>query len=146
MDNRTWILVADASQAKIYSAHKASLFSGDGKKLTLVSTQDHPAGRLTDQDLVTDRQGKFGSGTFVEPTDPKKHEEEVFAMSLVKTLHKGHGEGQFKELIFIAPATLMGMINKHLPNDLKKLVQISIEKDYTRCTENEIVKHLQPHL
>jgi len=144
MDNKTWILVANASQAKIYSTHKASLFNGNGKKLKLISTHEHPQSRLTDQELVTDRQGKFGNGTFVEHTDPKRHEEEVFAIELSRILSKGHEQGHYHELIFIAPAAFMGMIKKHLSHE--KLIQLALQKDYTRFNENEIVELLQPHL
>lgn len=146
MNNKTWILVADASKARIFSTHKASLFNGDGKKISLVSEHEHPESRKRDREIASDRQGKFGSGTFVEPTDPKVHEEEVFAIELAKKLDKARSENHYHELIFIAPASFMGMLNKHLSPQLAKLINLSIEKDYTRFNENELVTHLQEYL
>lgn len=144
--NTTWILVADASKARIFSTHKAALFNGNGKNLQLINEYEHQESRKKDQDLVTDRQGKFGSGTFVETTDPKHHEEERFAVELTKTLAKAHNENRYHELIFIAPATFMGMLNKHISNELNKLVNLTIEKDYTSFNEQELVTRLQDYL
>lgn len=146
MNNSTWILVADSSKARIFSTHKASLFNGDGKKLKLVSEHEHPESRKKDIDLISDRQGKFGSGTFVEATDPKHHQEELFAVELTKTLTKGHGENRFQELICIAPAAFMGLLNKHMSHEVAKNANLKIEKDYTTFTEQELVKHLQDYL
>lgn len=144
--NTTWIVVADASTAKIYSAHKASLFNGDGKKLALVSEHEHPESRMTDSELASDKQGRFGLATFVESTDPHEHEEERFAIELAKKLEKSFGENHFHELVFIAPAQFMGKLNKHLSHSVSKLVNLTIEKNYTRYDENELVMRLQEYL
>lgn len=146
MQNTTWIVVADASKAKIYSAHKASLFNGNGQKLALVSEHEHPESRKLDTALASDKQGKFGLATFVEASDPHKYEEERFAMELAKKLIKDRSENLFHDLIFIAPATFIGMLNKHLPDPLTKLVNLTIEKNYTRFDENELVLRLQEYL
>lgn len=144
MNNKTWILVADSTQAKIYSTQKASLF-GNGVKLELISEHEHPDSRKHERDLVTDKPGRFDKAVFDQP-DAQRHEEEVFATELAKTIAKGHSDNHFQELIFIAPAAFMGMLHKHLPHPLSKLVNLTIEKDYTHCNENELVLHLQQHL
>lgn len=148
MDNTTWILVADSCEAKIFKAIKTRLFDNksDGKDLTLVSEHNHPDGRKKDQELTSDRQGNFGSGTFVEATDPKRHENDVFAQQLAKVLTHGHGENSFHDLIVIAPPAFMGMINKHLSHEVKKRIYKEIEKDYTRTTTKELVTHLRDFL
>lgn len=147
MNTRTWILVADASRARIFSVpHKASLFKGTGKELELVDELEHQESREMDSELVSDKPGKFGKAMFIEPTDPKKHEEDIFALQLARILSKAHIENHYHELIFIAPPGFMGMLNKHLTDDLKKCVDLKIEKDYTRLNEKDIVKHLQDYL
>jgi protein required for attachment to host cells len=110
----------------------------------LISEHEHPASRKRDRDLVTDKQGKFGSGTFEEQTDPKRHEEETFAIELARDLTKAHEN--YQELILIASPVFMGLIHKHLPNTVSKLVTLTIEKDYTYCTKAEIAAHLQKYL
>jgi len=146
MNNITWILVADAANARIFSTHKASLFNGDGKTLTLVDTYEHSASRKLDSELVSDKQGRFGHATFSERTDPHKHEEDVFALELAKHLIKAHAENEYQELIFIAPPTFMGMLNKHITSQLNKIVSLKVEKNYTQCNAHEITERLQEHL
>lgn len=148
MDNTTWILVADACQAKIFKAIKAKLFDvkADGKDLTLVSEHTHEACLKRDQDLVTDKQGKFGNATFVERTDPKRHENEVFAQEIARVLSSAHNQHNYRDLILIAPPAFIGMINKHLTHEVKKVVSKEIEKDYTRANIKELVSHLRDNL
>lgn len=146
MNNMTWIVVADAGSARIFSTHKASLFNGDGKTLTLIDFVDHLKSRKLDQELVTDKQGRFGNATFSEKTDPHKHEADVFALELARKLTQGLDDNQFKELIFIAPPHFMGLLKKHTSSTAQKLIGLTVEKDYTHCNEHELVKHLQEYL
>lgn len=148
MDNLTWILVADSTKAKIYGIHKARLIAnvGNGKDLQMMSEHTHPESRKLDQELVSDRQGKFGKGTFVEHTDPKRHLEEMFAIELARVLEKARSENKFHDIILIAPSVFMGLLNKHLHHETSKLVSLKIEKDYTGETEKTLVAHLADHL
>ena len=146
MDNLTWVLVADAARAVIFRAHKAKLFDGDGNALTFINRLEHPESRLRDQDLVSDKQGRFGNATFSEPTDPKKHQEDIFAAEIAKILQQGHYEKKYAELIFVAPVPFMGMVDNHLTKDILNLICLRVEKDFTLNTQEEIVKHLQIYL
>lgn len=148
MDHTTWILVADTCKAKIFKTIKAKLFNGSasGKDLTLINEYNHDASSKRDQDLVSDRQGKFGTGTFVEHTDPKRHENDIFAAELAKTLSHEHNLNHYQDLILIAPPAFIGMIHKHLSHEVKKLVSKEIEKDYTRSSNGDLVEHLKNYL
>lgn len=146
MNNLTWIVVACASEAVIYSAFKTNLFKGDAKKITFVSRHHHDASRKKDSELTSDKYGRFNSGTFTEQTDPKRHEEDLFALELARLLTKAHDEKLFRESIIIAPAAFMGMLNRHMPREVDQLAYLKIEKDYTRFTEQELLDHLQEYL
>lgn len=147
MDNQTWIVVADAAKARIFSALKARLFKNSGaKELTLISEHAHADSLKTDSELQSDRQGQFGSGTFEKETDPKRHEEDVFALELARVLTQAHNKNKFHDLIIIAPPTFMGLINKHLSHETQKKVSIRIEKDYTRHNEEQLVTQIQGYL
>jgi protein required for attachment to host cells len=148
MNHITWVLVADTCKAKIFKTIKARLFNpdADGKDLTLVHEYTHPEGRKRDQDLVSDKSGAFGASNFTEATDPKRHENERFAAELTKALSLAHNENNYQDLILIAPPAFMGMINKNLAHEVKKLVCQSIEKDYTRYDTKELAKHLRDYL
>lgn len=147
MDTKTWIVVADSSEARVFSIpHKAALFNGDGKNLSMVSEHTHADSHKKDSDLMSDKQGKFFAATFQPDTDPHEHEEDVFALEMARVLAKGHYDTHFGELILIAPPKFMGRLCHHFPHELHKVINMKIEKDYTKLNEHEIVKRLQEFL
>ena len=69
----TWILVANASIARLYANH------GPKKGLQLMKEMSHPESREKVSNLVSDRPGHNpgsgnGHGSFVPAADPKQHE------------------------------------------------------------------------
>jgi protein required for attachment to host cells len=149
MDQLTWVLVADASAAKIYGIHKTRLLNQDQprkEELKLLSEHTHAESRKKESELVSDKQGYYGSGNFCERTDPKKHEEDRFALELAKILNHGHSTNSYRDLILIAPPAFMGMLNQHLTDTVKNTVSLTIEKDYMHEKENELVKQLTRYL
>ena len=73
----TWILVADNTRARFFTADTPS------SALEEIDALIHPEGRLYDRDLTTDLPGRIKSSdevghAFEQPTDPKKHESEHF--------------------------------------------------------------------
>lgn len=147
MKTKTWILVADSGKARIYNTVKPRLFvKPNSKNLELVDEYVHTESRKKDSELVTDKQGHFGSGTFEEPTDPHRHVEDVFALELARILQHAQHEKKFHDLILIAPPTFMGMLNKHIPHTTAKLISTRIEKDYTYYDEQQLTTYLQEYL
>ena len=146
----TWVLVANAAQASLYQSPKAKLFNNPDK-LTLVDNYIHPESRLSGAELKTDRAGNYKSGTsghgsFVEQSNPREHEADVFAKDLAVLLNKGRVDNSFQDLILIAPASFCGMINKHLDCHVQELVSSNIHKDFTKFEDKELIKHIQTHL
>lgn len=148
MNHITWVVVSDSCHAKVYSTIKARLFAEkpSDKSLTLIHELIHPEAKLRDQDLVSDKQGQFFNATFSEPTDPKRHENEKFALEISKLLTIGRNENSFHDLILISPPALMGMLKKQLTDHVKQMVSITIEKDYIHQDIKKLIKHLQEHL
>ena len=80
--SRTWILVAESSRAKLYEA--------DGNLAPLSELEDlvHPAGRMHEGDLVSDRAGNdggsIGQGRHVidDKTSAREQEKLEFARQL----------------------------------------------------------------
>ena len=142
----TWLLLADASKAKIYSLHKARLFHqpNNTDNLKLLHEYAHNESRMKNHDLVADRLGEFGSGTFVEASSPKVHEAELFANQLIAALQVGRN--QYRDLIIVASPMFMGLLNKHMPTEIKKLITQKIEKDYTQQNGHELLESLLIHL
>ena len=138
----TWILVANASQAKLYAN------TGPKKGLTLVKALQHPESREKAADLVSDRPGHMqsagnGHGARQPRTDPKTNEARHFAQELARELNHGRTSGQAGRFILVAPPAFMGLINEKLDGPTAGLVTDRFEKDYTKSGEKELVGHLE---
>jgi protein required for attachment to host cells len=138
----TWILIANASSARIFANQ------GPKKGLQLVKQLDHPESREKASELVSDRPGHNqghgnGHGSFVPNTDPKHNEADRFALELSKELDHGRGANSYERLILVASSPFIGLLNGRLSSHVRALVSETIEKDYTKATEKELGGHLE---
>jgi len=136
----TWIMVANASQAKLFANH------GPKKGLQLIKELMHPESREKTSNLVSDRSGANsgpGHGAFIQATDPKHHEAERFAQEVARELDDGRVRNAYDRLILVASAPFMGLVNGCLPGQVRSKVSESIDKDYTRLPMKELTGHLE---
>ena len=136
----TWIMVANASQAKLFANH------GPKQGLQLVKELLHPESREKTSNLVSDRSGSNsgpGHGAFIQATDPKHHEAERFAQEVARELDEGRVKNAYDRLILVASAPFMGLVNNCLPGQVRSKVSESIDKDYTRLPVKELAGHLE---
>lgn len=138
---KAWILVANASKAKIFTANKLKFLTGK-EKLEVVQELAHPASRKKTLEITSDKLGHYKDGSFVELTDPKKHEAENFAREIVGALEAARVANKFDELILVVPPQFRGMMNKYLRTPLEQMISKVIEKDYTKDAQKELEKHL----
>jgi protein required for attachment to host cells len=139
----TWIMVANASQAKVFANH------GPNKGLQFVKELLHPESREKTSNLVSDRSGSHtgtGHGAFVQATDPKHHEAERFAQEVSRELDDGRMNNAYDRLILVASAPFMGLVNSRLPELVRSRLSESIDKDYTRLPVKELAGHLQEYV
>ena len=137
----TWILVANASLAKLY----ANL--GPNKGLTLVRELIHPESRQKNGELVSDRSGAMGAagsggGSMQPQTLPKQHEAKVFAQEIAQALYQGRTTNAFKRAILVAPPAFMGLLNAVIDGPTAQLITDRFEKDYTKTPETELGERL----
>jgi protein required for attachment to host cells len=138
----TWILVSNASTARLYAKES-------GKRgLTMVKTFEHPESREKASELVSDQPGHYmgqgkGRGAFVE-ANPKEVEMERFALELAKELEAGRTHQAYGRLILVASPHFMGLLKARLSSHVLDLVSDTVEKDYSHDTEKELIKHLEP--
>jgi protein required for attachment to host cells len=140
MARPTWILIANSSCARILSN------SGPKKGLELVSEMNHPQSREKRMDLTSDKPGRVdnkGHGAFVQQTDPKKNEADHFALEVAKVLEQGRVNNDYERLILVASNPFMGLLKNRLDSHVMASVSETIEKDYTKASEKELVSHLQ---
>lgn len=136
----TWIMVANASQAKLFAKH------GPKKGLQLIKELIHPESREKTSNLVSDRSGANsgpGHGAFIQATDPKHHEAERFAQEVARELDDGRVNNAYDRLVLVASAPFMGLVNACLPGQVRSKVSKSIDKDYTRLPVKELTGHLE---
>ncbi len=139
----TWILVADTTHARVFTAATPSSALEEIEDLT------HTAGRLHDRELTTDLPGKIksadnGGHAYEQPTDPKKHEADTFALQVVQHLEAAHNANKFKQLLIVAEPSFLGLLRKHLPEQIKNLVSLELDKNVTNQSAADIRGHL-PH-
>lgn len=142
----TWVVVADHTRARFFQIDSSSA------PLQEIDTLVHEEGRLHDRDITTDLPGRVknpggqGGHAFEQPTDPKKHEAEVFATKIVRTLEHAHNTNRFDQLIVIADPSMLGLIRQHMPNHLNTHINLELDKNLAGMSADEIRTHLPEFL
>jgi protein required for attachment to host cells len=138
----TWVLVADSSRAKLFSADKALA------PLQEIEHFSHPAGRAKNQDLTSDRQGRSSDNLRMMDydVDPKRQEAIIFAKQLTAHLRSGRHRGSFQKLYIAAAPTFLGILRDKLDPQTAQLVAAEVNKDLTQLDAAEIRRHLPERL
>lgn len=138
----TWVMVANASQAKFFSN------TGPQRGLQLIKELAHPESREKTSNLVSDRSGSgsrigSGHGAFTQATNPKHHEAERFAQEVTRELEHGLAKNAYDRLILVASAPFVGLVNHRLPGQVRSRLSESIDKDYTRLPATELTEQIR---
>ena len=142
--NRTWIVVADGSEVRI--------FLHDHAKSCL---QQLPAGEFHDfapptRELVTDNlprvQESVGPTRHgIEPrSDPHRQHKERFTASVVHHLDKERDA--FDHLVVVAPGPAMSVFRKTYTPSLKQRLQHELVRDYVHQTSDYIYEQIHEFL
>lgn len=130
MQQTMWIVLADASSARIFTREKGN------HHLHLVQEFNHPESRKKASELVSDGSGRYkssatlGGGAYSSRTDPKTVEAEHFAIELVDSLREAHQSKKFNSLVLVMPPHFQSLVKNHL-QPLNGTVHKIITKDYT---------------
>jgi len=139
----TWILVANASKAFLYSSE--NLYTGD---LQLVEELRHPESREKGVDLITDGPGGYatdhGARSAYEKSRPKEDEAEIFAIKLASLLKDGNYNHDYEQLVLVVTSHFYGLMKKHMDFVVDEFVHI--DKDYTQLTQRELIERLHEHI
>jgi len=128
----TWVLVCDASRAKIFLATRRE---DDWKLLEDIK---HPAGRETSQELhPSSPPGRMQVSRSVgarrssmEPhTTPKDAEVERFAKHLASRLDAAIGQHLMDDFVLVAPPHLLGVLRQSFAPETVKHLKNSVDKD-----------------
>lgn len=138
----TWILVAQRTGATIYQSR------GIGAPLSLITSIEHPRGRLKAGQLESDRPGRaydrIGGGrhslSSEEPSpDRVAHE---FALRLIERVDHARTQRAFERLVLIAPPKLLGSLRSALPDALRALLVATLPKDLQHSHAEEVSEQL----
>jgi protein required for attachment to host cells len=139
---KTWIVVADGSQARFLEYHQRTglLKPVDGMTFQHSRTPSHELG--TDrQPRVFESVGSARHG--VEPRiDLHDQQELQFLQSIAETLAVCEKEERFEKLILIAPATALGQLRKTLSPAMKKKITGEMSHDYCNQTNDYVLKRV----
>ena len=140
----TWVLVADNSRARIFSADKPA------SPLQEIRDFTHPEARLHEGDLVTDKSGRDrgAAGAHGVGSDQAHKQDgvEKFAAQVCGELDAARGNGEFRKLYVVAAPAFLGMLRKHQTNPLKQLVVGEVDKNLATQDPASIRKHLPEYL
>jgi protein required for attachment to host cells len=144
MDN-TWVLVANASRAHLYATERI------GEKMTCLKDFTHMESRAKGSTLASDRPGHYqskgsGRGSMGDPADPKYYEANRFAGVLASELNAGRKANDFRRLVLVAGSHFHGLLNAHLNEHTRAMVENYIHKDFTDCTERELSSRLKKNI
>ena len=141
----SWVIVADASRARIFAADK------NLSNLSELATFAHPESRLHEQELTSDLPGRSfdtqgeGRHAMGQKHDPKQHEAQQFAQQIAEHLDNSRKQNKYDRLVIISSPAMLGLLRDNLTNETKELVTDEINKDLTQHSIADIQQHLPTH-
>lgn len=125
-----WVIVADESQATIYTRETIR------GSLREISTLKNESARKKIGDLISDRGGRSfdskGSGRHTmtrEKTDPKKQAAIMFARRIVDRIAKAKHDGTCRDFALIAAPRFLGLLRDALETAGNIAPYLTIDKD-----------------
>jgi protein required for attachment to host cells len=145
MKSTTWILFADASNARLYQSQAPK------RELTPLRELSHPASRAKEMDLVSDqpgrvRQSRSATRSALESTRHKKIEADRFARELADALEQGLAEDAYARLILVAPPEFLGRLRRQLSERVSGRIVAEVKRDYLHLEPRELRERLKDQL
>lgn len=139
MHENNWILVADASKARLLHLKRGNLEE--------IGDYTHPEGHLKNQEMVSDQAGRKGTG-FDRPgfefgTSPQDIEMGRFAAQLAAILKQGLEKRLYDQLVLVSPPRFLGCLRKALNPQVSKCVVATLDHDYIDLSPSEILNRLR---
>ena len=138
----TWILIADGARARLFTN------KGRGTGLEPALDQEFIGNKLQSRDLTSDKPGRTfdssgqGRHSMEPPTDPHRHEQQLFANNLCDLLDEKQKEDSFDRLILVAPPKTLGDLRMGCSKAVTARIAGELNKDLTKTSVHELPKHL----
>ena len=140
---KTWIVIADGDQAKIFE------HDGPGKGLRSIKDLNFAQPHLKAREIMADRPGRAsnpsgpGSRAAVDyRTDPTQERERKFVERLADVLDEKHSEGAFQRLVIAAAPAALGDLRPALSDAVRGTILAELPKDLTNVPMPRLAEHL----
>jgi protein required for attachment to host cells len=140
--NRTWIVVAHRAGARIFAA------DARGKGLERVSSLEHPAGKLKNREIDSDKQGRAfdrqgaGRHAYTREQEPTEHLATQFAKQIAGFLEDARTAQKYERLVLVAEPRFLGLLRAALDPPVASLVKATLDKDLGGIEDREVPTHL----
>jgi protein required for attachment to host cells len=147
-----WIITANAGRARFFAEATPT------SRLQEFTDMVNPAARLRTVETEADRIGPTAAGksahntgaptphkTYQPPTMPAEHESELFAKNIAAYLLQALQEKRFEHLIVAASPDFLGVLRQCLDPRLLAVLSLSIDKDYTQHSADQLHAQLDAH-
>ena len=139
---RTWIVIADGDQAKIFEN------DGPGKGLHAVKDLQLEQAHIKARDIMADKPGRAGNtqgpgsrSGIAYHTDPVDVREQRFVEHLADVLDRKHTEGAFERLVIAAAPAALGDLRPALSDEVKETILAELPKDLTNIPTAKLGEH-----
>jgi protein required for attachment to host cells len=140
---RTWIVIADGRQAKVFECHGANSDLVPLDEMVFV-TESPP-----NRDIQDDRQGRsFESANparhaMQSRIDPHRELKRAFARNLASRLDQELKSGRCDQLVLVAPPVTLGDLRNALSEQSLAKVSAELAKDLVKVPPHDLPAHLK---
>lgn len=141
MADALWILVANASHARLFSA------DARGEDWKLIEEMHHEESR-TRPSILLQQPDNPNAGTLYgpqpenEPNARKEIEARRFADQIIRRLEQGVDRNEFDGLAVAAPPEFLGTLRKLLHPRVRARLLLDLNHDYTHLPERELSERI----
>ena len=137
MADKLWILVGNASRARLFSA------DSKGENWTLLEEFFHDESRAKNGQLLNQPDNPNAGSLHKpqpenEPDGRKELEHERFAQQLSHRLDRGVDGHQFDRLIIAAPPSFLGRLRRVLSTRVRQRVVLDLDADYSNVHTRDL--------
>lgn len=137
----TWILIADGARARLL------VNKGYNSGLEPALAEEFIADNRPSRDLISDRPGRTfdrggqGRHAMEAPTDPHRHEQQIFAQTLAHLLEEHRLTNSYDQLIIVAPPKTLGDLRGEFTKPVSDLIVDELNKDLTKIAIHDLPDH-----
>ena len=139
----TWLLVADSSRARLFSANNGAngletisdSFCGEAREMAKDRGSDRP-GRV--QESATTAHHAVEAHT-----DPKTHEIQRFVQDIAGQINSDAQANKFDRLVLAAPPQVLGYYRQYLSDQAKARLLAEVPKSFAQLKEHEILERVK---